>query len=73
MLQLNPPVGQCRELGIMCHHDQRLVSCALHFTQHFQHLYPCFTIKISCWFAGQHDLWMIDKRAGNGYPLLFSP
>jgi hypothetical protein len=44
----------------MGHHDQRLVSCALHFTQHFQHLYPCFRIKAE---VGKSIAGVFDNEA----------
>ncbi len=44
----------------MCRHDQRLVSCALHFTQHFQHLYPCIRIKAK---VGKSIAGVIDNEA----------
>jgi hypothetical protein len=68
VLQLKPPGSQYRELGIMCHHNQRLIPCAQHFTQHFQHLYSCFRVKakvgksIAGVFDNEAETYLTEKK-----------
>jgi len=43
------------------YHNQRLIACALQFTQYFQHLNAGLRIKIPRWLIGQHNLGPIDQ------------